>query len=598
MLLLLSYVSAILFSFHSENTAAVSVALAGTMPPAADWQTVGSTTDGSIQTSPTTAAAAVAAATAAALSPNSAAVAAAHNAAMSMGLVAAHIPSFPHPSAVDPYTYLSMQQAAGRLPLTHAAYGVLPNQYMQTAVTAQQGAFAQQQQSQLNSYALAGGRDARMQSAMAATTAAAVNGTAMMQPPICKFYQQGQCTRGEHCNFLHIPLVLPSNATVTPVAQQRQASTSSQSQQPTQTIMTVMPMQPLLPSHLPTNRRNTNRDLHGQMMKLSIGNGHNNTNNNNSRQQQHIAGTMHVGRGHRGTSNNSSSSTSHTYNNSRMPTRYQQQQYQSMAAYAQAAQQYILAGSAGTHETSDGSKSNFDAASANAAIAVNGMSAPLLTIPTDASLQMQYQQMQNIAAVPSAAAGMGAMQSTAANASAQLSMMPMSILDVNGMATMHDQRYNYAAMSHKMSHSQTHMQHMRHNSATHAGVHHLQRQQLHSGSIATTQVSPMSEFLSKFTVNSPPEELAGHIYMLAKDQYGCRLLQRLLEEGKPLLLDLTFQECFPHLNELMTDSFGKCDNRGYIFMHCARRCLCVRLSISNRLLYSSFLLQAIICARS
>jgi len=42
----------------------------------------------------------------------------------------------------------------------------------------------------------------------------------------------------------------------------------------------------------------------------------------------------------------------------------------------------------------------------------------------------------------------------------------------------------------------------------------------------------MAEFLAKFTPQSSIDELQGHIYLLAKDQYGCRLLQRLLDEHK------------------------------------------------------------------
>ena len=61
---------------------------------------------------------------------------------------------------------------------------------------------------------------------------------------------------------------------------------------------------------------------------------------------------------------------------------------------------------------------------------------------------------------------------------------------------------------------------------------------------------------SQFTAASTVEELTGSIYVLAKDQYGCRLLQRLLDEQKPALVDLVFRECFEHINELMTDAFG------------------------------------------
>ena len=65
-----------------------------------------------------------------------------------------------------------------------------------------------------------------------------------------------------------------------------------------------------------------------------------------------------------------------------------------------------------------------------------------------------------------------------------------------------------------------------------------------------------SALSSQFTSASSIEDLTGHIYLLAKDQYGCRLLQRLLDDQKPALCDLVFRECYDHVNELMTDAFG------------------------------------------
>ena len=70
-------------------------------------------------------------------------------------------------------------------------------------------------------------------------------------------------------------------------------------------------------------------------------------------------------------------------------------------------------------------------------------------------------------------------------------------------------------------------------------------------------MSPVSDLLCQVHFSgSSPEELTGHIYMIAKDQYGCRLLQRMLDEQKPHISDLTFTEVFDHMNELMTDPFG------------------------------------------
>ena len=58
-------------------------------------------------------------------------------------------------------------------------------------------------------------------------------------------------------------------------------------------------------------------------------------------------------------------------------------------------------------------------------------------------------------------------------------------------------------------------------------------------------------------LNASPGELVGRVYTLAKDQYGCRLLQRLLDDPHRLgVLDVIYDETFAHLTDLMTDPFG------------------------------------------
>lgn len=54
----------------------------------------------------------------------------------------------------------------------------------------------------------------------------------------------------------------------------------------------------------------------------------------------------------------------------------------------------------------------------------------------------------------------------------------------------------------------------------------------------------------------PLEELRGEISHLCRDQYGCRFLQKKLDEGIPAQCDLIFTETFPHFADLMTDPFG------------------------------------------
>ena len=68
------------------------------------------------------------------------------------------------------------------------------------------------------------------------------------------------------------------------------------------------------------------------------------------------------------------------------------------------------------------------------------------------------------------------------------------------------------------------------------------------------------------------------MYSLAKDQNGCRLLQRLLEEQRVGVVDVVYEETFPHLNELMTDPFGNylCQK---LIEHCSEQ---QRLSILSK----------------
>ncbi|GAA5992489.1 hypothetical protein JCM5350_003493 [Sporobolomyces pararoseus] len=52
------------------------------------------------------------------------------------------------------------------------------------------------------------------------------------------------------------------------------------------------------------------------------------------------------------------------------------------------------------------------------------------------------------------------------------------------------------------------------------------------------------------------EDLQGDMLPLCKDQFGCRYLQKKLEDGNPEHRDMIFNEIFPHFGELMTDPFA------------------------------------------
>ncbi|XP_010477484.1 PREDICTED: putative pumilio homolog 8, chloroplastic [Camelina sativa] len=63
--------------------------------------------------------------------------------------------------------------------------------------------------------------------------------------------------------------------------------------------------------------------------------------------------------------------------------------------------------------------------------------------------------------------------------------------------------------------------------------------------------------------NKPPQSLLpkvseyqGYVYIMAKDQHGCRFLQRIFEDGSALDAMIIFNEVIPHVVELMMDPFG------------------------------------------
>ncbi|KAK7852379.1 putative pumilio like protein 7 [Quercus suber] len=64
-----------------------------------------------------------------------------------------------------------------------------------------------------------------------------------------------------------------------------------------------------------------------------------------------------------------------------------------------------------------------------------------------------------------------------------------------------------------------------------------------------------------FPFSIPPKynslaEAQGYIYLLAKDQYGCRFLQRIFDEGTPKDVQIVFNEIINYVVELMVNPFG------------------------------------------
>ena len=65
-------------------------------------------------------------------------------------------------------------------------------------------------------------------------------------------------------------------------------------------------------------------------------------------------------------------------------------------------------------------------------------------------------------------------------------------------------------------------------------------------------------------------DLQGEIPQLCRDQFGCRFLQKKLDEGIPSQCDQIFAETFPYFAELMTDPFGN-----YLCQKLLEYCTCL-----------------------
>ena len=53
-----------------------------------------------------------------------------------------------------------------------------------------------------------------------------------------------------------------------------------------------------------------------------------------------------------------------------------------------------------------------------------------------------------------------------------------------------------------------------------------------------------------------PQDIYTHAFEMAKDQIGCRMLQKKLEEMNPFSIQTIYDQIHPHLPQLMTDPFG------------------------------------------
>ncbi|XP_057739536.1 mRNA-binding protein puf3-like [Arachis stenosperma] len=90
---------------------------------------------------------------------------------------------------------------------------------------------------------------------------------------------------------------------------------------------------------------------------------------------------------------------------------------------------------------------------------------------------------------------------------------------------------------------------------------HLQRSELEiqCHGLGTYETPRSHGIHGPFSLESKYNSLAevrGYIYLIAKDQHGCRFLQRVFEEGLAEDVQVIFNEIVDHVAELMMNSFG------------------------------------------
>lgn len=91
--------------------------------------------------------------------------------------------------------------------------------------------------------------------------------------------------------------------------------------------------------------------------------------------------------------------------------------------------------------------------------------------------------------------------------------------------------------------------------------HHERRSQLddhlHAAATQDDYQSPKMQYpLSRPAKFSSLAEAQGYIYHIAKDQQGCRFLQRMFDEGTAIDVQIIFNEIIDHAVELMMNPFG------------------------------------------
>ena len=70
------------------------------------------------------------------------------------------------------------------------------------------------------------------------------------------------------------------------------------------------------------------------------------------------------------------------------------------------------------------------------------------------------------------------------------------------------------------------------------------------------EFTPIGVSFFNLAVQYTTQDIYTHAYEMAKDQIGCRMLQKKLEEKNPFSIQAIFDQIHSHITELMTDAFG------------------------------------------
>lgn len=88
------------------------------------------------------------------------------------------------------------------------------------------------------------------------------------------------------------------------------------------------------------------------------------------------------------------------------------------------------------------------------------------------------------------------------------------------------------------------------------GRSHLDSRHQNTGICDNSQNTRIYSPQSRLPNYTSLAEAQGFIYLLAKDQHGCRFLQRIFEGGAPKDVQIVFNEIIDHVAELMVNPFG------------------------------------------